>query len=96
MLAMPSADVLAQLIALSQMNAAASGNKKKKKNKRPVATKAPVVAAPPAAPAASSSKAGFRILQNLLSASAFFSASAQNVLVLVPYLSALALSTKKH
>ena len=55
MLAMPSADVLAQLIALSQMNAAASGNKKKKKNKRPVvtATKAPVAAA---APAASSSK----------------------------------------
>ena len=55
MLAMPSADVLAQLIALSQMNAANSGNKKKKKNKRPVATKAPVVAKP-AAPAATSSK----------------------------------------
>ena len=35
MLAMPSADVLAQLIALSQMNAASSGNKKKKnKNKK--------------------------------------------------------------
>ena len=54
MLAMPSADVLAQLIALSQMNAAASGNKKKKKNKRPVVTSAPAAAAP--APAASSSK----------------------------------------
>ena len=37
---------------------------------------------------------GFRIAQNLLSASAFFSASSQNVLVLVPYFSALALSTK--
>lgn len=49
---MPSADVLAQLIALSQMNAAASGNKKKKKNKRPVVTSAPAAAAP----AASSSK----------------------------------------
>jgi len=35
MLAMPSADVLAQLIALSQMNAASSGGKKKnKKNKK--------------------------------------------------------------
>ena len=34
MLAMPSADVLAQLIALSQMNAANSGGKKKKKNKK--------------------------------------------------------------
>ena len=31
---MPSADVLAQLIALSQMNAASSGGKKKKKNKK--------------------------------------------------------------
>merc|ERR1712131_210667 len=54
MLAMPSADVLAQLIALSQMNAANSGNKKKNKNKRPVVTKAPVAAKPAAAPAASS------------------------------------------
>merc|ERR1719428_771619 len=47
MLAMPSADVLAQLIALSQMNAASSGNKKKKnknkKTKAPRTTAAPVV-----------------------------------------------------
>ena len=34
------------------------------------------------------SRAGFRIAQNLLSASAFFSASSQNVLVLVPLFSA--------